>query len=309
MRNTASRVFWALNRRLWGVVPTRARDSRAVLAWGRWLHGRAARHAGSRMYTGTMFLRNRPALELVRRLGRDRRPEETLRIAVLGCSIGAEVYSILWTLRTDRPELDVLVQGVDISPDVLEVAAAAVYGPQSSDLVSASLFERLNETELRAMFDWNSDQGRVKPWLREGVKWRVADISDPNLEATLGPQDLVVVSNVLCHMEAATAERCLRNVDRLVRPGGHVFVTASDLGVRTRVALDLGWEPVAELRDEIHEGDPSVREDWPWRWWGLEPLDRRRPDWETRYACAFRVGKEEDERAATAATPVAAGAL
>jgi hypothetical protein len=35
-----------------------------------------------------------------------------------------------------------------------------------------------------------------------------------------------------------------------------------------------------------------VRSDWPWQWWGLEPLDRRRPDWETRYTAAFRIATD-----------------
>ena len=68
------------------------------------------------------------------------------------------------------------------------------------------------------------------------------------------------------------------------------FVTGVDLDVRTKVALDLGWEPIPELRAEIHDGDTLVRTDWPWRWWGLEPLDRRRPEWETRYSAVFRIG-------------------
>jgi hypothetical protein len=40
---------------------------------------------------------------------------------------------------------------------------------------------------------------------------------------------------------------------------------------------------------EIHDGDPSVRADWPWQWWGLEPFDRRKSDWRVRYASVFRV--------------------
>ena len=67
------------------------------------------------------------------------------------------------------------------------------------------------------------------------------------------------------------------------------FVSGVDLNVRTRVAVDLGWEPVAELRKEIHEGDPLVRGDWPWRWWGLEPFDEKRRDWEVRYSAFFRI--------------------
>jgi hypothetical protein len=30
----------------------------------------------------------------------------------------------------------------------------------------------------------------------------------------------------------------------------------------------------------------------PWQWWGLEPLDQRRPDWETRYSAVFRVATD-----------------
>ena len=43
---------------------------------------------------------------------------------------------------------------------------------------------------------------------------------------------------------------------------------------------------------EIHDGDPMVRADWPWHWWGLEPFNRRRQDWRARYASVFRVKKQ-----------------
>jgi hypothetical protein len=31
--------------------------------------------------------------------------------------------------------------------------------------------------------------------------------------------------------------------------------------LRTRVALDLAWEPASKLLEEIHDGDPLVRRD------------------------------------------------
>jgi hypothetical protein len=34
----------------------------------------------------------------------------------------------------------------------------------------------------------------------------------------LGPQDILIASNFLCHMYPSMAERCLRNIARLVRP-------------------------------------------------------------------------------------------
>jgi len=45
---------------------------------------------------------------------------------------------------------------------------------------------------------------------------------------------------------------------------------------------------VQELIEEIHEGDPCMRTCWPWHYGGLEPLDRKRQDWQRRYASAFQ---------------------
>jgi hypothetical protein len=115
------------------------------------------------------------------------------------------------------------------------------------------------------------------------------DAADPELINILAPQDMAVASNFLCHMAPADAERCLGNIAQLVSSGGYLFVSGVDLDVRTKVALDLGWEPVPELIAEVHDGDPSIRADWPWRWWGLEPLNQRRRDWRTRYAASFRI--------------------
>lgn len=102
---------------------------------------------------------------------------------------------------------------------------------------------------------------------------------------------MVVASNFLCHMEPSDAEKCLRNIARIVRPAGYLFVTGIDPDVRERVAHDLGWQPVQELIEEIHDGDPSVRGDWPFAWWGLEPLDTERDHWQMRYATAFRLNQ------------------
>jgi SAM-dependent methyltransferase len=301
MRRRLETAFLGLNERIWWRLPIGARDLRPARAYGAWLHKLVCRHADREMYLGTFFLRNRPALELMRTLVQTEDPDGRLMITVLGCSIGVEVYSILWTLRSSRPDLDLDVHAVDISPEVLHVAERGVYSPEASEMVSASIFEGLSEVEREEIFDWEGDEGRIKPYLRDGVTWQLGDASDPNLITRLGPQDLVIANNFLCHMPALSAEPCLRNLAQLVRPGGYLFVTGVDLGIRTRVALELGWEPIPDLRAEIHDGDPWVRSDWPWRWWGLEPLDRRQAEWETRYSAVFRIGTDPQHRAPSAA--------
>jgi len=285
-----SRAFWGVNRRAWWRTPEGMRDSRAGLAVGRWVHRQVLRRSNREMYVYSAFLRNRPTLELTRRLTAGKAKGSTLKIAVLGCSIGAEVYSILWVLRSARADLEIVVQAVDVSPDVVEIAKEGVYAPGMSDVVDPGIFDRLTEREKQEMFDWEGGRARIKAWLREGIEWRVDDACDVELPSRIGSHDVVVANNFLCHMDPARAERGLRNIAQLVDPGGYLLVTGVDLDVRTKVARDLGWEPIDDLIEEIHNADPSLRNHWPWDWAGLEPLDQRRADWRTRYATTFRIG-------------------
>jgi chemotaxis methyl-accepting protein methylase len=259
--------------------------------YGTILYKLVSRRANRRQFTGTFFLRNRPMLELMRRLTAQKPQGSILNIAILGCSIGAEVYSILWTIRSERPDLDVRLSAVDNSAEVLEVAKEAIYTSQTCDFVGSSIFERMTDAELGKMFEGNRRKARVRRWIREGISWHLSDAGDAGLRRLLGPQDMVVASNFLCHMAPPEAERCLHDIARIVKPGGYLFVSGVDLEVRAKVARALRWRPVLELIKEIHEGDPSVRGDWPFAWWGLEPLDTKRDDWKMRYAAVFQLNE------------------
>lgn len=281
--------YLRLNRRIWKTIPLGLRNFYPIRAYAAWLYSSVCLLAPRQQYFGTFFLRNRPALELMRRLAEKKAEGSTLKIAVLGCSIGAEVYSILWTIRSARPDLKVLVCAMDISKEILNFAKHGVYAPSTCGLVGSSIFERLTAYEMEHMFDLEGDEAIVKPWLREGITWQLGDASSPALVHVLGSQDIVVANNFLCHMEPLAAENCLRNITRLVHRDGYLFVSGVDLEVRAKVARELGWRPVLELLEQIHDGDPSIREDWPMCWWGLEPLDRTQHDWRLRYAAVFQI--------------------
>ena len=281
-----------VNSWIWDIIPVGLRNSYPLRAYGRWLHSRVRLLSTREQYFGTCFLRNRPALELMQRFAKEKAEGSTLRIAVVACSIGAEVYSILWAIRSARPDLQVVVHAVDISKDILNLAEKGVYTPNSSELVGSSIFARLTAHEKVHMFDFEGENATVKPWLREGIVWQLGDASSPQLIDVLGRHDIVVANNFLCHMEPPAAESCLRNVAGLTDRGGYLFVSGVDLDVRAKVARELGWQPIPELIEQIHDGDPSVRRDWPCAWWGLEPLDKKRADWQMRYASAFRLGED-----------------
>jgi chemotaxis methyl-accepting protein methylase len=284
-------LYIRLNTWLWKRLPSKLRNTKLMRGYGTVLHKLVCRRANRTQFPATFFFRNRPELELMRRLAGQKPEGATLNIAVLGCSIGAEVYSILSTIRSARPDLNVRMCAVDKSAEVLNVATEAVYTSQISDFVGSSIFERMTDAEFGEMFEGDRREARVRSWIRDGISWRLSDAGDPGLMRVLGPQDMVVASNFLCHMEPPEAENCLRNMARIVKPGGYLFVTGVDLDVRANVARDLRWRPVSELIEEIHEGDPSVRRDWPWAWWGLEPLNTKGGDWQMRYASVFRLNE------------------
>jgi hypothetical protein len=138
-----------------------------------------------------------------------------------------------------------------------------------------------------AMFEDRNGFLKVKECVREGVTLMEGDACDPQLPVTLGPQDIVIANNFLIHLSNQQAEACLLNITRLVVPGGHIFVWGVDLDIKTRMLRSFGMEPVTYNLEVVHNADERAREVWPLKWWGLEPLDKSRPDWNIRYCTVF----------------------
>jgi chemotaxis methyl-accepting protein methylase len=262
------------------------------------------RFADRRQNHSTAFLRNRAELELIRRLTDQVSLGSTINVAVFACSKGAEVYSIAWAVKSARPDLTINLWASDVSREVVEFAKRGEYALDWSDgdrgaklsvdtytdqVPGYSPFKFMSESEKRAMFDRDGDIVRVKSWIREGITWHCADAGDPELMSIVGPQELVIANRFLCHMEPAAAERVLRNISRIVKPGGYLFVSGVDLDVRQRIAMDMKWQAVTELMEEIFEGDPSIRNGWPFDYWAKEPIDAMRRDAMVRYASAFKI--------------------
>src|SRR5262249_9715668 len=197
---------------------------------------------------------------------------------------------------------------IDVSQDIIEFAKEGVYSLENPIVekttgsaaklswntyrdqpLGYSPFKLMSESEKNEMFDRDGDSVRVKSWIKEGIFWHCADAGDAELVSVLGHQDVVVANRFLCHMAPAAAERILRNLAHVLKPGGYLFVSGVDLDVRERVALDMQWKPITELMEEIHEGDPSIREGWPLEYWAKETFQAKRRDAVLRYASAHQI--------------------
>src|SRR5215471_3011366 len=194
LRKCAGRPFLLLNEWVWNRLPRPLLKARPLQSYGVFIHSLIELRGARQQYHGTYFLRNRPELQLIRSLLSGKPNGSNLRIAVLACSNGAEVYSILWTIRSARPDLHVELHAIDISKDILEIAKEGVYPLEAQQLTDAPIFERLSEDEMRALFDKQEDQVKIKAWIKEGIDWRVADAGDPQLKNRLEPQDIVVAN-------------------------------------------------------------------------------------------------------------------
>lgn len=304
------RAYLSLNKRIWNRLPVSLRGGAYGRAYGRHIHRMVQRFAIRNQSHGTFFLRNRPELELMCRLQSQKPSGSSLRLAIVGCSKGAEVYSILWAIRSARPDLKISTTAIDISREILEFAKRGVYTLGDSQVLNerspgntpkitdetwkdqpVSMFERMTREEIEAMFEIEGSRAKIRPWLKEGITWSAGDASEPELVRTFGSQDVVVANRFLCHMAPKAAEKCLRNIVRLAKPGGFLFVTGVDLDIRTKVASASGWNPVPDLLKEIHEGDFSLKDGWPLHYWGLEPFCRDLPDWQMRYTAVFQIGQ------------------
>jgi len=282
-------------RLLWRRMPSGMRATRPMRHVGSAIYDRYVRHTDRFQSHYTWFLRNPPQLALVADLLLSSTPNRApLRAMSVGCSVGAELYSLLWLLRRFEPDLVIDARGIDIVPEAVALARQASYRLEAPSSTGGTLWvdgRRLlstSEEAVEEIFDLADDGAyRVKPAIRRSANWYVGDAADPRLVALHGEQDLVMACNFLGPMEPGPAERCLRNVVTLVRPGGYLVVDGIDLDVKTAVVEALGLLPITEDARRIHEADPTKR-DWPWTRWSLEPFDESRPDWPFRYATVFQ---------------------
>ena len=283
-------AYLRLNRFLWNRLPASVIASRPIRLYGDFLHTLVRRHSRRGQLHSTFFLRNRPALELIRQLVKRSSYNRGIRIAVLGCSTGAEAYSIAWAIRSARPDLVLILNAVDISEKAVEIARAGIYRIGDSKFTGADMFDGLTEAEIGELFERAGNVARVNSSIKEGIRWRVGDATDPSIVEVLGPQDIIVANNFLCHMEPIVAMKCLHNIAGLLSRGGYIFVSGVDLDVKTTVAQQRGWLPIEEHLEEVHNGDPRMTREWPFNYSSLEPLNKRRRDWKIRYSQVFQVG-------------------
>jgi chemotaxis methyl-accepting protein methylase len=275
--------------RIWKHLPAGLQERPPISSVNHWIH-KASRKFSARRQSDltrcpltTRFMRYPPLLLMIRELISELPFNDTIRLCVMGCSTGAELYSIIWAIQKARKDLRVLAIGVDISEVAIKKAKGGRYGTKDLEVRGLSV------QQLGELFDITEQEVKVKDSIATGIQWVVADVRDSRLQAQLGLQDIIVANNFLVFMRENEATGCFRKIIKFVRPGGLLFCRGVDLDVRERVAQEYRLEPIPFRIEELHDINGRERRGWPWDYWGLEPLDKGRKDWVRRYATAFRM--------------------
>jgi len=275
------RTLTRINRYLWNWSPANFKNSRIGLRWGR-LILKLVRLSGDGQLTTTYFFRNRSELKLMEKIVSKYNSADSLKLTVVGCSEGAEVFTILYTCHKALPGVELKVSAFDIDEPALNVAKKARFKADSRVLST------LTQEESKSLFDQDGGFLQVKDQFRN-VDWYLQDPTEASFTSTYPKQDFVVANRLLFHMDRKEQYRALKAIASMVRPGGYLFVSGVDLEVRLRIVNEFNLQPVPELLEEIHAGDETMTLDWPFQRWGLEPLNKKERNWMTRYCAVFQM--------------------
>jgi chemotaxis protein methyltransferase WspC len=189
----------------------------------------------------TWFFRDGETFEalvaVVRALLADEGPARTARFVSLPCSSGEEPYSIAMALLDARiPVRRFRIDAVDISAAALARARRGTYGKGSF---------RGGQLTFRDRYFEAVDSGyEINQVVRASVEFRQANLFDAGLSASAGRYDVVFCRNLLIYFDAPTQQRATEVLERLLAPGGVLFVGAAE----SPVLMAHGFVPLDRRR-------------------------------------------------------------
>ncbi len=212
---------------------------------------------------------------------------EPLRIVVLGCSNGAEAYSVASILSTTHPGLQFEIRAGDFNSEMVKVAESGCY---TRDNVYDNKIMR--DEFVSRTFEIAGESFCIKPEIRRHVKFDTLDAFDPGLAHKIGQFDIIFAQNFLFNHSRPKAALLFNNILTLAKPRSVLFLEGMDYDMRAGLTRLCGFRPLDFKIEEIHNDALSERAvGWPYTYWGLEPFSRLHLAWKRRYATIFIRGQ------------------
>jgi chemotaxis protein methyltransferase CheR len=179
-------------------------------------------------------------------LVKSRAASRKVRVWSAASSSGQEAYSLAITLQESLPSgWNYEVIGSDISTEMIKRAEAAEYS-------QVEVNRGLPAAQLVQYFERAGAHWRVSRHLQRNVSFRLMNLTAPL--PTMPPFDVIFLRNVLIYFDVATKKTVLRNVARLLRPDGWLFLGAAE----TTIGIDDNYERVAAGRTSAYRVRSAV---------------------------------------------------
>jgi chemotaxis protein methyltransferase CheR len=179
-------------------------------------------------------------------LVKSRAATRKVRIWSAASSSGQEAYSLAITLsETLPPGWSYDIMGTDISTEMVKRAEAAEYS-------QVEVNRGLPAAQLVQYFERAGAHWRITPGLRRNVSFKLMNLTAPL--PSMPPFDVIFLRNVLIYFDVATKKSVLRNVARLLRPDGWLFLGAAE----TTIGIDDNYERVAAGRTSAYKVRSAV---------------------------------------------------
>jgi chemotaxis protein methyltransferase CheR len=180
--------------------------------------------------------------ELIKSRGTARK----VRLWSAASSSGQEAYSLAITLQENLPTgWNYEIMGSDISTEMIKRAETAEYS-------QVEVNRGLPASQLVQYFERAGAHWRITPGLRRNVSFKLMNLTAPL--PPLPPFDVIFLRNVLIYFDVATKKSVLRNVARLLRPDGWLFLGAAE----TTIGIDDNYERVAAGRTSAYRVRTAV---------------------------------------------------
>jgi chemotaxis protein methyltransferase CheR len=148
----------------------------------------------------------------------NRRQSDAVRIWSVPCSTGEEPYSLaIWLLET-WPQVDaydIEIIGSDIDTQVLQAAAAGIYGKRALMRLTPDLVEKY-------FVQLDEDRWQIIEDLRGSVRFTAANLVEAAETRTHGQFDVIFCRNVLIYFDDASRRIAAENLYENLAPGGFI---------------------------------------------------------------------------------------
>lgn len=283
-----------LSKRIVGITKNTLKDIRRRLFYS-WLYVPVAKkkHAGinksiqrSQKHTYTAFNRSPGQLDALCGPVLDRlkiSPDsDRLQINILAGSIGAEAYTLASVLLFKFPYLNFHIHCSDLHDETIERSKEALYSQQEVKGFSVS------DEFIRQTFLLENNKYRVKQEIREKITFFTANIVSDQLDSIYPKGDIVLIQNVLFHLDDDQAEVAFSNGLKTAKETSAIFIDGMSLDMREKL---VGYNRLKALDFQVKKIHEYARRHVPDEWWkyyyGMEPYSYLTPNRLSRYSTIF----------------------